>query len=261
MHSHIDFGYMAIYQYGHLIPAALAAAVLVICRFRGWPRIVTALAGALLFWSLSAAAIVQFGLNFNGRLGLPTQNFLVSGKGHVLDMGAGTGRSTLMVLEARPQTTVVALDSFAESYQQHFAAAGQGGEVFQRGQARLMANLAAAGVEKRATVKQADMRELPYEAATFDGVVSTYAIDHLGRTGSGKALQEAFRVLKPGGEFLLMVVTKDFYLQYVLGPMMLHSRMPSAASWTQALQTVGFQVAEQGTVPGSFWFLCRKGGV
>ena len=47
---------------------------------------------------------------------LPTPHFLESGSGRVLDGGAGSGRSTLMVLLARPRATVVALDLFREGY-------------------------------------------------------------------------------------------------------------------------------------------------
>ena len=106
-----------------------------------------------------------------------------------------------MVLEARPQTTVVALDLFTDSYREHFGPGGSGPE-------RLLANLRAAGVEQRATVQASDMRKLPFEPATFDAVVSTYAIDHLNRDGAERSLREAARVLKPGGEFLLMVIHK-----------------------------------------------------
>jgi hypothetical protein len=89
---------------------------------------------ALTVWSFSAFLVARFGLDVNGRLPLPTQTFLASGQGRVLDIGAGTGRSSLMVLEARPQTTVVALDLFGESYQEHFGSR-------QSGQERLLANL------------------------------------------------------------------------------------------------------------------------
>lgn len=249
---------MAIYEYGHLIPAAVAAALLLLCRAKRWPRILTAISGLLLAWSLAAFLIVQFGVDMNGRLALPTQAFLASGKGKVLDMGAGTGRSALMVLESRPETTVVALDSFGQSFAEHFANAGEGGEVLQRGQAKLLANLTAAGVEKRASIQPGDVRRLPFEAATFDAVVSTYAIDHLGRTGAGEALREAARVLKPGGEFLLMVISKDIWLKLVAGPLMFHSGTPSAASWTKAMETAGFQMVEQGTRPATLYFLARK---
>jgi len=149
--------------------------------------------GALTIWSGAAFLVARFGLNANGRLPLPTKGFLASGTGRVLDMGVGTGRSTFMVLEARPQTTVVALDLFTESYEHHF---GTG----QSGQERLLSNLRAAGLEHRAAIQTGDMRKLPFEAATFDGVVSAYAIDHLNRDGVTASLSEASRVLKPGGD-------------------------------------------------------------
>jgi cyclopropane fatty-acyl-phospholipid synthase-like methyltransferase len=156
-----------------------------------------------------------------------------------------------MVLEARPQTTVVALDLFAESYQRHFGTA-------QSGQERLLANLKAAGLEQRATIQTGDMRKLPFGAATFDAIVSTYAIDHLGRDGVTASLSEASRVLKPGGEFLMMVIAKDPWLKFTFGPMLLHSGTRSAERWTSLLRDAGFQMVEQGTRPATLYFLARK---
>lgn len=209
------------------------------------------LIGAITLWSFAALLVARFGLDVNGRLPLPTQTFLASGTGRVLDMGAGTGRSTLMVLEARPLTTVVALDLFAESYEHHF---GTG----QSGQERLLSNLKAAGLENRATIQTGDMRKLPFEAATFDAIVSTYAIDHLGRDGAVASLSEASRVLKPGGEFLMMVIAKDLWLKFAFGPMLLHSGTRGAAQWTKLLQDAGFQMVEQGARPATLYFLARK---
>src|SRR6266480_4308053 len=207
MSSQIDFGYPWWLSYGHLVVAAIALSFWLLGRARRWSRVPMLLLGAFTLWSFAACLVARFGLNVNGRLPLPTQIFLTSGSGRVLDMGAGTGRSTLMVLEARPQATVVALDLFGESFKQHF---GPG----QTGQERLLSNLKAAGVDQRATIQTGDMRKLPFETATFDAVVSTYAIDHLGRYGVTAALSEASRVLKPGGEFLMMVITKDLWLKF-----------------------------------------------
>ncbi len=209
------------------------------------------LIGAMTLWSVAAFLVARFGLNANGRLPLPTQKFLTSGTGRVLDMGAGTGRSTLMVLEARPQATVVALDLFADSFEQHF---GPG----RSGQERLLSNLKAAGVEQRAAIQAGDMRKLPFEPATFDGVVSTYAIDHLDREGITMSLGEASRVLKPGGEFLMMVITKDFWLKFTFGPLLLHSGTRNQAWWMSRLKEAGFQVVEQGTRPATLYILARK---
>jgi len=190
-------------------------------------------------------------MDFNGRLTLPTESFLVSGSGKILDIGAGTGRSTLMVLEARPHTSVVALDSFSEQYVEHFGTAGNGGEA-------LMQNMAAAGVESRASVVTADMRQLPFEPGTFDGIVSAYTFEHLGRRGIRKSLDEASRVLKPQGEFLMMVLAKDAWLTLVWGPVALHGRLPAKTDWEGWLRDTGFAVVESGTRPASFYFLARK---
>jgi hypothetical protein len=65
-------------------------------------------------------------------------------------------------------------------------------------------------------------------------------------------------VLKPGGEFLMMVITKDFWLNFTFGPLLLHSGLRSQARWTSLLQDAGFQIVEQGTRPGTLYFLTRK---
>jgi len=202
--------------------------------------------------------VVRFGLDINGRLPLPTPSFLASGSGKVLDMGAGSGRSSIMVLEGRPRTTVVALDKFGTEYVRHFGAGESGEEVIDVGRRRLLANFRAAGVEQRASIQPGDMRKLPFDAATFDAVVSTYAIDHLDRGGVASALNEASRVLKPGGQFLLMVIAKDFWVNFTFGPLLLHVHTRSAARWVDLLHDAGFETIEKGRRPGAFYFLARK---
>jgi ubiquinone/menaquinone biosynthesis C-methylase UbiE len=120
-----------------------------------------------------------------------------------------------------------------------------------------MANLRAAGVADRAEVRKGDMRELPFEADTFDAIVSAYAIDHLNRDGIVKSLGEAARVVKPNGEFLLMVIGKEFWGGFAFGPLMLHP-MRSAEDWAGLLRDAGFEVLEQGTRPATLYFLLHK---
>jgi ubiquinone/menaquinone biosynthesis C-methylase UbiE len=251
MNSQIDFAYPWWFSYGHLIVTAIGLTFWLLGRWLRWSRVPMILIGAVTLWSVAAFLVVRFGVNVNGRLSMPTPQFLTSGSGKVLDMGAGTGKSTLMVLEARPQTTVVALDLFGESYKAHFGAV-------MSGQERLLANLKAAGVEKRATIQAGDMRKLPFEPAAFDGVVSTYAIDHLNREGINAALREASRVLKPGGEFLMMVIDKDFWLKFTFGPLLLHSGTRGPAWWASRAQEAGFQIMEQGRRPATIYILARK---
>ncbi len=137
MSSQINFGYPWFLSYGHLLITAIVLPLWLLGHARRWPKAPMVLIGAVTLWSFAAFLATRFVLNANGRAPLPTQRFLASGTGRVLDMGAGTGRSSIMVLEARPQTTLFALDLFAKSYEHHF---GPGPS----GQERLLANLKAA---------------------------------------------------------------------------------------------------------------------
>jgi SAM-dependent methyltransferase len=251
MKSQLHFGYPWWLSYGHLIVAALTLFLFLIGYKRRWSKVGMVLLGALVLWSSAAFVATKFLMDVNGRASLPTENFLRSGTGRVLDMGAGTGRSSIMVLEARPNTTLVALDLFGDSYVQHFGPGTSPEE-------RLLANLKVAGVERRATIQAGDMRKLPFEGAAFDAIVSSYAIDHLNGAGVQQALSEAARVLKPNGEFLLMVIGKDPWLQFTFGPLLLHHGTHGAEWWTNRLQQAQFQVVEHGMRPATLYLLSRK---
>lgn len=247
----LDFSYPWWLSYGHLIVLVPAVSVLLVAFVRKWSKWPMLLLGVLVLWSSAALLVTRFVVDINGPPSLPTQSFLGSGKGRVLDIGAGTGRSSIMVLQSRPQATLVALDLFGDSFQEHF---GPG----ESPQQRLLANLKAAGVEQRATIATADMRKLPFEPAAFDAVVSAYAIDHLNRQGINQSLAEAARVLKPGGDFLLMVVANDRWVKLTFGPLLSHAGARGPAWWTARLQEAGFQVLEEGTRPVTLYLLARR---
>jgi SAM-dependent methyltransferase len=247
----LNFGYPWWLSYGHLPVVAGAAAILLFGYKRKWSKWPLLLLGAVALWSSAAFLVARFVLDINGRASLPTESFLRSGAGRVLDIGAGTGRSSIMVLESRHRATLVALDLFGDSFDMHF---GRG----ESPQQRLLANLKAAGVDERATIKTGDMRELPFEAGAFDAAVSAYAMDHLNRRGIGQSLAEAARVVKPGGDFLLIVVAKEPWVQFTFGPLLMHSGTLGAAWWTTRLQEAGFQVVEEGTRPATLYVLARR---
>lgn len=251
MNGQLDFGYPWWLSYGHLTVIGFTVCLGLLGYARRWPRAPMLLLGAVATWSTAAFFVARFVINANGRASLPTQGFLASGTGQVLDMGAGTGRSSIMVLEARPRTTLVALDLFGASYNQHFGPEGSP-------QDRLLANLKAAGVERRAIIQAGDMRKLPFEPAGFDAVVSAYAIDHLNREGVRQSLAEAARVLKPSGEFLLMVIGREPWLQFTFGPLLAHGGARGTEWWTRRLEDGGFQIVEHGTRPATLYLLARK---
>ena len=69
------------------------------------------------------------------------------------------------------------------------------------------ARLALNGLD--AEVKQADAEALPFEDESFDVVVSFGVLHHTPDTE--KAIEEAHRVLKPGGRLLLMLYHRDSF--------------------------------------------------
>lgn len=243
-----DFGYEWPWTLGHLLGAAGFA----LAAWAAWrvarPRLSLGFA-ALGAWALAGAAIVNLILGFSLPIPLPTERFLASGEGRVLDAGAGSGRSSLMVLLARPAATVTALDIFGTEY-------GIGGNSPDR----LLANARAAGAESRLDVQVGDMRAMPFAAATFDGAVSAFAIDHLQRADVGRTLAEMTRVLKPGGEFLLLVINQDVWIRTAL-PFFVHhgyfGGRTDADRWRAQLEAAGFETVEQGTRPGTLYYLAR----
>jgi len=251
VNAHLDFGYPWWLSYGHLAVLAPSVAGLLLGYSRKWSKWPMFFLGVLTLWSTAAFLLIHFGLDINGRASLPTQNFLRSGTGRVLDLGAGTGRSSIMVLTSRPEATLVASDLFGASFDAHFGS----GESPQQ---RLLRNLKAAGVDQRASIVTADMRKLPFEAASFDAIVSSYAVDHLNREGVNQALAEAARVLKPGGDFLLMLVANDRWVKFAFGPLLAHGGTRGSAWWAARAKEAGFQVLEEGTSPATLYFLLRR---
>ena len=249
--THLDFGYPWWLSYGHLPIVISTLTFLLLGYWRKWSKWLMLAFGALLLWSSAAFLVARFGLDINGRASLPTQSFLRSGTGRVLDLGAGTGRSSIMVLEARPQATLVALDLFADSFEQHFGPS-------KSPQQRLLANLKAAGVEQRATIVTADMCKLPFDGGAFDAIVSADAIDPLNRRAVSQSLAEAARVVKPGGDFLVILVGSEPWVEFAFGPLLMHGGLRAPEWWNARVQEAGFQVLEEGTRPATLYFLARR---
>ena len=114
------------------------------------------------------------------------------------------------------------------------------------------------GVADRAEAKVGDARELPLATGTYDGAISVAAIDHLPRSGVPKALAEAARILKPGGEFLLTIVNVDAWARFASPHAFGHHPPANAGRWRTLLESSGFEIREQGTQPGAMYFLSRK---
>lgn len=249
-HTSLNFGYPWWLNYGHLAVFAVSFLALIVVRLLKLPFSLLVILAVVAVWAGAAAlAVAVFGINTIPAL--PTENFFQAGAGRVLDLGAGTGRSSIMVLQARPRATLVASDLFGTSFDQHFGTAGTPQE-------RLMANLKIAGVEGRASIATADMRKLPFEPASFDAAVSAYAMDHLGSQGAEQALAEAHRVLKPNSDFLLILVGSDAWTTFAFGPLLAHGGLRGAEWWRDRAGRAGFSAVEEGRTPATLFFLLRR---
>ena len=242
-----DFGYSWGVRYAMLVPLILAGGVAAIAVWRSWPR--WALVSMVLVAVWAAASVVFLNAMLNRPMPLPTERFLMSGSGRVLDVGAGSGRAAIGVLRARPRTTAMGVDIYS----------GYWG-IDENTPERFMRNAQIAGVAGRAAARVGDMRQLPFADGEFDAVVSSYAIDHLRRAERPKAIAEVARVLKPGGEFLLMVIQVD-WRTWLVSPLLAHHPSQSPEPWRALLQENGFTLQEEGTRFTTLYFLASKAGV
>jgi ubiquinone/menaquinone biosynthesis C-methylase UbiE len=151
------------------------------------------------------------------------------------------------LLLARPRVAVTGVDIYSGYY-----------GIDDNTPGRFMVNARIAGVADRANAVVGDARELPLATGEYDGVISSYAIDHLTRDGIPKALSEVGRILKPGGEFLLLIVNIDWWALLTSPHAMAHHPRANPVRWRTMLGTAGFEIVEQGTKPMTMYFLSRK---
>ena len=242
-----DFGYSWSVAWGHLLPIALFGGLAVLGSWLGWRRWLVMASSLLAVWGVAGLLITHFLFRINLPVPPSTGQFLSSGSGRVVDVGAGSGRAAVGLLLARPRVTVTAVDIYSGYY-----------GIDDNTPERLLVNARIAGVAERAEAKVGDARALPLATGAYDGVISVAAIDHLPRAGIPKAVAEAARVLKPGGEFLLTVVNVDAWAWLASPHAMTHHPPADAGRWRALLESSGFDVVEQGTQPGGLYFFSRK---
>lgn len=247
MFTPYDFGYSWFIGYGLAVPLALAAALGAVALWRGWRRWIVVLAAVVAAWAIAGMFLINIVFGINRPMELPTERFLASGSGRVLDVGAGSGRAAVGVLLARPKATVTGLDIYS----------GYWG-IDDNTPERFMANARIAGAADRAEARTGDMRDIPFEDAAFDAVISAYAIDHLGQDGRVTSVGEVARVLKPRGEFLLLIVNVDWWTRVFSPHAIAHHPRQDPAEWRALLEQGGFEVEQEGTKPATLYFLARK---
>jgi ubiquinone/menaquinone biosynthesis C-methylase UbiE len=114
------------------------------------------------------------------------------GDERILDMGCGRGAVLLMAAQHLTTGRAVGVDLWSTVDQ-----SGNSAEAARR-------NAALEGVADRVEFHDGDMTALPFEDNSFDLILSSLAIHNIkGSTGREKAIDEAVRVLRPGGRLLI----------------------------------------------------------
>jgi demethylmenaquinone methyltransferase/2-methoxy-6-polyprenyl-1,4-benzoquinol methylase len=131
------------------------------------------------------------------------------GEGLILDAATGTAEVAIEICKRNPKSRVVGVD-----FSPHMLAVGH-------------RKVKARGLGDRIRLAVGDGRRLPFQGSTFDAVTIAFGLRNIEKRG--EALAEFRRMLKEGGELLIMefdfprdpVMGKLYglYFDYVLGPL------------------------------------------
>src|SRR5690606_4317404 len=115
------------------------------------------------------------------------------GDEQVLDVGTGSG---VMLFGCAKQLTtgkVIGIDLYLPN------AGGGTAEIFWK-------NARLEGLEQKVELQNVDARHMPFENQSFDVIVSSLVLHHIGHSNADReqALREIVRVLKPGGTIALV---------------------------------------------------------
>ena len=96
---------------------------------------------------------------------------------------------------------------------------------------------------------------MPFEAGAFDAAVSAHVYDHLG-AAKQQGLDEVFRVLRPGGRFLMAVWTPGWSMFAVANVFSL--LLTSKARWRDMAAQAGFATVDEGMFNSTWFVLLEK---
>ena len=146
------------------------------------------------------------------------------GDEQLLDVGCGRGAVLLMAAQLVPGGSAVGVDLWKSADQ-----SGNAIETTRR-------NAELEGVAATVQLKTADMRHLPFPNSSFDLVVSSLAIHNVpDGEGRERCIDEAVRVLRPGGRLLVADIR-------------------SAGQYAERLRLLSMAAVELRSLGWQFWY-------
>ncbi|MGW0884921.1 class I SAM-dependent methyltransferase [Streptomyces sp. NPDC002671] len=149
---------------------------------------------AVLGTALLASAGIYLHTTLRGKLRVwerELDRIGLNGDERLLDLGCGRGAVLIEAARRLPDGQADGADLWSKDQSGNSRAA-------------TLANAAAAGAADRVEVHTADMTRLPFPDNSFDVVTSAVAIHNIhSREGRDRAVDEAMRVLRPGGQLVI----------------------------------------------------------
>jgi len=239
----LEFGWGPEWMNGLAVAALVAFAAAIAIQVAApawWPLSFLAV---LLCASFVVGNFIMLSFRSPDHVVLPMVPLLRSGEDLVLDAGCGAGRTTIALSRLLGEGRVVAVDRFDAGY------------IDDGGRLLLDHNLRVAGLADRVRIEKADLTALDFNDNLFDSAVSTNVFDHLGQYKE-QGLKEVFRVLKPGGRFLMAVWTPGWPM-FAVGNL-LSFFLTSREGWQRMARRTGFNVIDKGVFNFAWFVLLEK---
>lgn len=242
-----DFGWSPKWIYGFLLASVIVFAIAVHVYFAltGWPVIQLIVYTLLLLFALNlfiGNVIIQ-NSNRTRQITLPMVNILKNGGNSILDAGCGAGRTTIAIAQALPNAIITAFDRFDADY------------IDNGGLDLITKNIELAGIKDRVKIAKGDIINPPFNDNEFDAIVSSFMMDHL-PSGKKQALKESYRIMKPGGRFLLIIVVRGYSAFGVASFLSLF--LTSNDKWIKWIEQTGFTMVCDGKINEGAYFCFEK---
>jgi len=110
-------------------------------------------------------------------------------EGIIVDVGCGPGYLVAVIAKSFPHLHIIGVDIADEMVQ------------------LASKNLSSLGFGEQVEFRQGDVQALPFDNNAVDFVVSTFSLHHWSEPSA--SMKEIYRVLKPGGQFLIFDLRRD----------------------------------------------------